>query len=353
MEKDAAKHCKTCYGCQLVSRPSPPQPIRSTALPTGPWRDLAIDLLGPLPTGESILVVVDYYSRYYEIDIMRSTVASKVISSLEEIFARHGLPESLTSDNGPQFVATEFTEYMEQQGIRHHRVTAKWPQANGQVERQNTSILKRLQIAHAKKKDWKKKLNVYLAAYRSLPLSTTGVSPTELLFGPKILTKLPELSDVHVEQEVRDRDNEQKSKSKAYADMQRNARYSEVLPGEQVLVQQERKNKLTTRFEPSTYTVVDKHGNSLIVQSPGGAQYSRNTSHVKKLLENGDTHDNRPSIPEVVVTGEPQKQDKLTPQQSVVIPEPNVVDPEVPLRRSQRHRVSVCQVISKTIVLKL
>ena len=128
MEKDAEKHCKTCYGCQLVSRSSPPEPIRSTALPTGPWRDLAIDLLGPLPTGESILVVVDYYSSYYEIDIMRSTVASKVISSLQEIFERHGLPESLTSDNGPQFVATEFTEYMEQQEIRHHRVTAKWPQ---------------------------------------------------------------------------------------------------------------------------------------------------------------------------------------------------------------------------------
>ena len=59
---------------------------------------MAIDLLGPLPTGESILVVVDYYSRYYEIDIMRSTVASKVISSLEEIFVRHGLPESLELD---------------------------------------------------------------------------------------------------------------------------------------------------------------------------------------------------------------------------------------------------------------
>ena len=240
MEKDAEKHCKTCYGCQLVSRSSPPEPIRSTALPTGPWRDLAIDLLGPLPTGESILVVVDYYSRYYEIDIMRSTVASKVISSLEEIFARHGLPESLTSDNGPQFVATEFTEYMEQQGIRHHRVTAKWPQANGEVERQNSSLLKRLQIAHAEKKDWKKELNVYLAAYRSLPHSTTGVTPAELLFGRKIRTKLPGLSEVHVEQEVRDRDNEQKSKSKPYADVQRNARYSEVLPGDQVLVQQER-----------------------------------------------------------------------------------------------------------------
>ena len=110
MEKDAEKHCKTCYGCQLVSRSSPPEPVRSTALPTGQWRDLAIDLLGPLPIGESILVFVDYYSRYYEIDTMRSKVASKVISSREEIFARHGLPKSLTSDNGPQFIATEFTE---------------------------------------------------------------------------------------------------------------------------------------------------------------------------------------------------------------------------------------------------
>ena len=122
----------------------------------------------------------------------------------------------MTSDNGPQFVATEFTEYMEQQGIRHHRVTAKWPQANGEVELQNSLILKRLQLAHAEKKNSKKELNVYLAAYRSLPHSTTGVSPAESLFGRKIRTKLPALSDVHVEQEVRDRDNEQKSKSKAY-----------------------------------------------------------------------------------------------------------------------------------------
>ena len=87
---------------------------------------------------------MDYYSRYYEIDVLRSTVTSKVISSLEEMFARHGLPESLMSDNGPQFIATEFTESMEQQGIRHHKVTAKFAQENGEVERQNRSLLKRL-----------------------------------------------------------------------------------------------------------------------------------------------------------------------------------------------------------------
>ena len=111
------------------------------------------------------------------------------------------------------------------------------------------------------------------------------MSPAELLFGRKIRTKLPELSDVNVEQGVRDRYSEQKSKSKSYADSWRGARPSEVLPGDQVLVQQEKRDKLSTRFNPTPYTVVSKHGNSLIVQSQEGAQYSRNTAHVKKLLQ--------------------------------------------------------------------
>ena len=57
------------------------------------------------------------------------------LSSLEVMFSKHGLPESLTSDNGAQLISAEFKEYMEKEGIRHHRTTAKWPQANGQVER--------------------------------------------------------------------------------------------------------------------------------------------------------------------------------------------------------------------------
>ena len=95
MKKDAEKFCKACYGCHLVSRPDHVEPIRTTVLPTGPWRDLAVDLLGPLPTGESILVVLDYYSQHYEIEVMKSTTTSKVIERLDEILSRHGIPESL------------------------------------------------------------------------------------------------------------------------------------------------------------------------------------------------------------------------------------------------------------------
>jgi hypothetical protein len=71
MDKAAKRHFKSCHGCQIVPRPDVPKLLRPTALPDGPWQDVATDLLGPLPTVHSILVVVDYYSRYYEYDIMQ------------------------------------------------------------------------------------------------------------------------------------------------------------------------------------------------------------------------------------------------------------------------------------------
>ncbi|PFX13011.1 Uncharacterized protein K02A2.6 [Stylophora pistillata] len=122
----------------------PPEPLRSTTLPEGPLQDLAVDLLGPLPSGYSILVVVDCYSRYYEYAIMMSTVTEKVIENLEEIFSRHGLLLTIKSDNGPQFRSEEFREYCKQNGNVHMKTTPKWPQANGEMERKNASLMKRI-----------------------------------------------------------------------------------------------------------------------------------------------------------------------------------------------------------------
>ena len=67
IDRDAEKFCQSCFGCQVVSQPSHPEPMARTQLPDGPWQDLAIDYLGPLPTGEYIFVAVDYYSRWYEV----------------------------------------------------------------------------------------------------------------------------------------------------------------------------------------------------------------------------------------------------------------------------------------------
>ena len=289
MDRAADRHCRTCHGCQLVARPDPPEPIRSTTLPDGPWQDLAVDLMGPLPSGHSLLVIFDYYSRFYEVEVMQSTTTEKVIDRLADTFSRHGLPATIKSDNGPQFKSNEFREYCEQQGIIHHKVTAKWAQANGEVERQNRSLLKRLQIAVAENKPWRAELRKYLTAYRSIPHGTTGRSPAELLFNRKIRRKIPDLSIDHAyNHELHNCDAEQKAKTKDYVDTQRRASHSNVEAGDEVLVKQDKTNKLSTTFNPNPFKVISKSGNSLVIESPEGNQYSRKTSHVKRYITEGD-----------------------------------------------------------------
>ncbi|XP_015749019.1 PREDICTED: uncharacterized protein K02A2.6-like [Acropora digitifera] len=152
IDRQAEKFCKTCHGCQLVSHPANPEPIKPTPLPRGSWQDLAVDLLGPLPSGDSVLVVVDYVSRFYETGVMRSTTTEKIIERLEDIFRTHGLPLSVTSDNGPQFRSDVFERYFEGRGVEHWKTAALWPQANGEVERQNRSLLKRTRLHRPKEK---------------------------------------------------------------------------------------------------------------------------------------------------------------------------------------------------------
>ena len=109
-DKDAEMFCKTCHPCQMVSMSKPPEPLKRTELPSGLWQHISADLMTPsLPSGDHLLVVVDYYSRYMEVEVLTSTTADKVIASLRKIFLTHGLPVSITTDNGPQFISEEFS----------------------------------------------------------------------------------------------------------------------------------------------------------------------------------------------------------------------------------------------------
>lgn len=163
--------------------------------------------LSPLPSGESILVVIDYYSRFYEVEILKSTTVEVIISRLKEMFARHGMPNVIMCDNGTQFANNKLYEWANINGFKIVHSAPLWPQANGEVERQNRSLLKRLKIAHAEKREWKEELLDHLLMYRSIPHSTTGVFPAEMLFGRKIKTKMPEIiGDRILDEETRERD---------------------------------------------------------------------------------------------------------------------------------------------------
>lgn len=79
--------------------------------------------------------MVDYFSRYVEVQKLSSTTAPHVITALKSIFARHGIPSTLVSDNGPQYACREMKEFAEvYTDFAIITSSPHYPQSNGQAE---------------------------------------------------------------------------------------------------------------------------------------------------------------------------------------------------------------------------
>ncbi len=124
-----------CLLCQAVGKQHPSEPLANTKMPEGPWKMIHLDFYGPLPTGKYLLVVIDRYSRFPAVEIVRSTKASTVIPKLHRIFATHGIPNVVKADNGPPFNSEEYRRYLDTRGIKAQFSTPCWPQGNAEVER--------------------------------------------------------------------------------------------------------------------------------------------------------------------------------------------------------------------------
>ena len=74
------------------------------------------DFTGPV-AGQMYLVVVDAYSKYPDVVKMNSTTSISTMNVLWDIFSRHGLPELLVTNNGPQFTSSEFKKFCVQNGF--------------------------------------------------------------------------------------------------------------------------------------------------------------------------------------------------------------------------------------------
>lgn len=290
MDKQVEQYIKTCYPCQLVGPRGKPEPIQSTKLPEGPWMDLAVDIVEV--SGNKFLVVVDNYSRWPEVILLKKPDSQHVVAALEAIFLTHGLPLSVRSDNGPPFTSHDFEQFLEHLGIRHLKGVPYWPASNGEVERCNGTILKAFRIASIEGKKWQDELRNYLFQYRVTPHTTTGISPAELLMGRKLRDKLPRVeipadraSEAQWQQLLRERDALNKLRQREYANKRRAAEPSIISEGDEVLLQKAKENKLSPNFDPTPYTVVQKTGNAVVIEDEYGRTLMRNTAHLKKLLK--------------------------------------------------------------------
>ncbi|KMQ89584.1 retrovirus-related pol polyprotein from transposon opus [Lasius niger] len=245
------RECKIC----VEETHNRQQPLMPTEFPRRAWQRVGMDLFHL--NHKWYLIVTDYYSRYPEIALLKDLREDTIIKHLKSIFARHGIPETVVSDNGTQFgsIATaEFTKFANEWGFQHVTSSLHFPQSNGLAEI-GVQIIKR---------SLKKCEDPYeaLINYRSVPLAN-GYSPAELLMGRRIRTKVPIVSSkllpkIPDQATLRSWETAHKRRQKQNFDRRHGVRkLPELHPGEEVWITDLRRyGKIIARAKaPRSYLV--------------------------------------------------------------------------------------------------
>ena len=187
--KDAHQFVSTCDKCQRmgnISRKneSPMHPILEVEL-FDLW---GIDFMGPFPPSYNnlyILLAVDYVSKWVEAIPTRTNDAKVVAKFLRShIFSRFGTPRALIMDNGTHFCNKVIHKVLKKYGVRHRTSFAYHPQSNGQAEVSNREIKSILEkTVNSSRKDWSKKIEDALWAYRTAFKTPLGMSPFRIVYG--------------------------------------------------------------------------------------------------------------------------------------------------------------------------
>jgi transposase InsO family protein len=153
--------------------------------PYRPWEKVGADLCAL--DGLTYLVLVDYCSNFIEVEHLKETTSIQVIKRCKSQFARHGIPDIVFSDNGPQFSSQQFRDFASAYRFEHQTSSPHYPQSNGKVEKAVQTVKNILKKARDDKQD------PYLAllALRNTPIDDQIGSPAQQLMGRRTRTLLP------------------------------------------------------------------------------------------------------------------------------------------------------------------
>lgn len=312
MATEVEKFVAECPSCQLTARPEYPVPMRATQLPDEPWMKLAVDFNGPHAAwrNQSILVLVDYYSRFVLAKFVRSTAMEHVAAVLVPIFEMLGNPKSIRSCNGPPFNGGEWSEFCEKRNIGTEFSTPGHPQQNGVVERYMKMINKIITIAVANNSNCEELLKEAVDAHNMATQRTTNLAPEVLLFGRTRRMKIPLVGRTVVEidsEKLKLRDQAEKQKTQERENRKRHAREACISEGDEVLLKRQQKSKDQTNFSPTRYKVTKEMRGDCEIEASDGRRFKRNITSLKKLKGNGVIERNAAENTSLAVQDRPKR----------------------------------------------
>lgn len=290
MAKDAEAWVKSCAICATNGKPEKPTPMARVFAPQAVWETIGLDFNGPYSKfgGISVLVIVDYRSRYMIAKPVRSTSFEHTRKVLEEVFEKEGYPGNMKSDNGPPFNGDDYRQYCLERGINATFSTPLYPQQNGLAESCMKLVNRAMSAASASGASYGEELNAAIHAYNGAAHSVTGVPPEEVMTGRKIKRGLPLLSrgKATFDDNLLDaRDFKSKTDGKIREDAKRGARKCRITPGDTVVVERQSRSKGESRFDPRKYTVTEERNGMLVLSDESGQTLKRHVSQTRQVYD--------------------------------------------------------------------
>ena len=146
--KEAITKCSICAEYQAKQQK---QPMQTHQIPDRPWSHLFSDLFAL--TGKDYIVLVDGYSDFIEVKCLQSTTSATLIQFFKEQFSRHGIPDVLMTDNGPQYASQDFKDFAQEWEFKHISSSPYHSRSNGKAESAVKIVKNLLKKAMADNKD--------------------------------------------------------------------------------------------------------------------------------------------------------------------------------------------------------
>lgn len=185
MTDDIKQLITSCETCQAFPTAQQSLPLQCHELTERPWQRVGVDLFNL--QGKDYLATVDYMSNFIEVDRLYSTTTSAVRAKLSAHFARHGVPDVVVSDNGPQFSSQEFTDFAQAWNFQHKTSSPHHPTSNGMAE----SAVKTLKKTMMKCANDGTNVHQALLNLRNTPRPGIMLSPAQLLMSRRTKIVIP------------------------------------------------------------------------------------------------------------------------------------------------------------------
>ena len=280
------KKVSSCETCQRFTNKTTREPVVPQRTTGTAWEEVSIDLFGPLPNKQHVLVVQDIMSRFPTATIVPNTSSTPVIEALDNVYTQYGQPKRHRTDNGPPFNSEAFAAYSSGKGVEQVFSYPYHPQGNP-CETFMKPLGKALKAAIYNRENAQNAIDGLLKAYRSTPHSATGVAPGDILFRHGYHTEFPATtcSDEEVDQATA-RDKEQKHSRTTDTNSSKKRTASTLKIGDKVLLRGYPKGK---KFDPlysrEAAEIIQIESKGVLVRENNGSVKRRHKDDVKLYHE--------------------------------------------------------------------